>query len=90
MIAFFYDIMRRMQAIARRLWTAFLSGFFACILGDIQVLIFYNGKYLIPTLIFILVLAVICLGIAVAMFIYDVKHIHKRYKDYDISDLTGH
>ncbi len=71
-------IIGRMVEIARRLWITFFSVFGALIIGGIQVLCFYNGKYLYFWLIPILILALISLGIAITMLIYDIKQTWRK------------
>ena len=74
MITFAYDIIRRMQEIARRLWTAFFSAFIAIILGMIQVIVFVKGSWLIPLLVILVVAGFLCFSVAIWAFVYDLKH----------------
>ncbi|MFH1140303.1 MAG: hypothetical protein V1724_01230, partial [Chloroflexota bacterium] len=65
-------IIRRMLEFARRWGPAFLAAFIASILGIIPVLI-YVKDYRTPVIVFLLVLASICLGFTIYALVCDIK-----------------
>ena len=75
----FGDIIRRMQELARLIWSICFSLFGVSVGFVVQALIFLDGKsYQKVVLIILACLVLICLGIGTIMLIYDVKTTRRK------------